>query len=533
MDGDPHGLWILGISVAALLLGPAIHLLARRAPPTMAALDNFVLVAVVGLVALEILPGALHLAGLSAFIVLLLGALGPALADGPLHRLSRGTHGAALALGIVGMAIHSFTDGLALASAHAAGNHSHALEAAVIAHQLPVAVAVWWLIVPIPRLGWPGATVAMIGLALATVLGFELADASLGALAPAWLGLLQALFAGFLLHVIAHRSHPVGALTDGHSHGDHGDHSRHSDHSHHSGHSRDSRDSRDSRPIRLAASLGGLVGLGLLGLIASDVNHGGHDPGEAHGVLPDIFRLAYAAAPPIVTALGLALLVGRPLRQSLLRRRSPAAQSQETRPLAGAPRRRGRRAHVGLVEQLDLAAPWFTIGLLLAATLGPFLGVSPLAQIPPVLQVLVLAVLGVPVHVFAPSATPLVALLVAAGLNPGAALAFMLSGPATELGALGRSSHVRARASMAVAFVLVLTAGLLIDLWLPAHPLLAPAGDLALFTLAALLLASLVRQTPQQFLRRLWQPDLAQDHGHDHDHDHDHEAHEHEHRGPP
>ena len=151
MQGDPHGLWILGISVAALLLGPAIHLLARRAPPTMAALDNFVLVAVVGLVALEILPGALELAGLPAFVVLLLGALGPALADGPLHRMSRGTHGAALALAVVGMAFHSFTDGVALASAHAAGGHSHALEAAVIAHQLPVAVAVWWLLVPIRR----------------------------------------------------------------------------------------------------------------------------------------------------------------------------------------------------------------------------------------------------------------------------------------------------------------------------------------------------------------------------------------------
>ena len=509
MDGDPHGLWILGISVAALLLGPAIHLLARRAPPTMAALDNFVLVAVVGLVALEILPGALHLAGLSAFVVLLLGALGPALADGPLHRLSRGTHGAALALAIVGMAIHSFTDGLALASAHAAGNHSHALEAAVIAHQLPVAVAVWWLIVPVRRLGWPGASVAMVGLGLATILGFELADASLAALAPAWLGLLQALFAGFLLHIIAHRSHPVGAA---------------------------------SRRTRLAASLGGLVGLGLLALIASDASHGpsgghGGHPGEGHGVLPDILQLARAAAPPIVAALALALSIGRPLRQSLLRRHPTASRSQEHRPEAGAPRRRGRRPHVGLAEQLDLAAPWFTIGLLTAATLGSFLGPTPLAQIPAVLQVLLLAVLGVPAHVFAPAVTPLVTLLVGAGLGPGAALAFMLSGPATELGALGRSSHVRARASMAFAFVLVLAAGLLIDLWLPVNRLSAPAGDIALVTLAALLLASLVRQTPQQFLRRLWHPDLGHDHDHDHDpgHDHDHgpgHDHDQDHPGP-
>ncbi len=500
MDGDPHGLWILGVSVAALVLGPAVHLLARRAPPTMAALDNFVLVAVVGLVALEILPGALELAGLPAFIVLLLGALGPALADGPLHRMSRGTHGAALALAVVGMTFHSFTDGVALASAHAAGSHSHALEAAVIAHQLPVAVAVWWLLVPIRRVGWPGATIAMLALGAATIAGFLLADASLGALAPAWLGLLQALFAGFLLHVIAHRSHPLGEAT---------------------------------RQTRLAASLGGLIGLGLIAAIASD---GGHGHGsEAHGVLPDLVHLARAAAPPLITALGLALLVGRPLRQSLLRRSPPAAQAQETRPDAGAPRRRGRRPHVGLVEQLDRAAPGFTIGLLLAATLQPFLGPSEVPVIPPVLQVLVLAVLGVPAHVFAPAATPLVGLLVAAGLGPGAALAFMLSGPATELGALGRRQRV-ARVSMAVAFVLVITVGLLVDLRLPVDLLPTSAEDIAVFTLAALLLASLVRQTPQQFLRRLWRPTdptaHAHDHGHDHNHDHDHD-HDHGHDHGP
>jgi len=139
--------------------------------------------------------------------------------------------------------------------------------------------------------------------------------------------------------------------------------------------------------------------------------------------------------------------------------------------------------------------------------------------IPPILQVLVLAVLGVPAHVFAPAATPLVALLVAAGLGPGAALAFMLSGPATELGALGRRRRVRARVSMAVAFVLVVTLGLLIDLRLPVHLLPAPAQHIALVTLAALLLASLVRQTPQQFLRRLWLPAAKlTTHGHDHDH---------------
>ncbi len=44
-----------------------------------------------------------------------------------------------------------------------------------------------------------------------------------------------------------------------------------------------------------------------------------------------------------------------------------------------------------------------------------------------------------------------------------------------------------------------------------------PTADLAALALAAVLLTSLVRQTPQQFLRRLWSPP-----GHRHSHEHEH-----------
>ena len=627
MGSDPHGLLILGVSVAALLVGPGIHRVARREPVTMAALDNFVLVAVVGLVFLEILPGALHLAGLPALLALLVGVLGPALADGPLHRAAHGTHRAALALAVLGMALHSFTDGLALASAHAAGSRSHALEVAVIAHQLPVAVAVWWLLSPAGPLR---ASAAMLLLGLATVLGFLLADQSLDALAPAWLGLLQGLFAGLLLHVIAHRTAPRSAL---------------------------------GARTRVAAGLGGLGGLGLLALLVRDAGHA-HDGDPLARVLLAALELARAAAPALLLALavaaGLAALapaagprlwtalargLARPAAdphrtyRELLRRGAPATaaltalvaaptlgldalllslpllgggltlaralaglllalalgrvvggladrrpvtpdmseapgpeghahsamseapgpggHARSARPEAAGPahvhaersahahdpanrsahahahgpardpdagpradlRARARAGLRAPLELLDARAPWLVFGLLLAATLEPWLAAGAVTAVPPALQVVLLAALGVPARLCAVGSTPLVAVLLARGLSPGAGLAFLLTGPATSLATAGLLARLHgprvARLQVAGVLALAVTFGLTLDLLAPdlAPPARAGrqacAADLALVALAGLCLVSFLRQTPQQFLRRLWTRDDA------------------------
>ena len=479
MVSDLHGLWILGVSVAALLVGPAIHRVARREPVTMAALDNFVLVVIVGLVTLEIFPAALTLAGPLALVALLLGALGPALADGPLHRASHGTHSAALTLAIVGVALHSITDGVALASAHAAGSDNHALEAAVIAHQLPVSVAVWWLLSPAGPLR---ATAAMIGLGLATVAGFVLADRLFAALDTAWLGALQALFAGFLLHVLAHRSGPV----DPHA-----------------------------PRARMAASFGGLVGVTLLAFLAFD-DHGHADEPLPH-MLAALASLARASAPALLAALALALLAA-------------LARPRDHRPAT-------------VIAALDRAAPWLTAGLLIAPsltshalTLPPALATAPLypqaaslpaSVLPPTFQICLLAVLAVPTHAYAPTLLPLVALLIPLGVDPGAALACILVGPAASA---SRSPRVR------VALVAAIVALALLADWTVVHtiPASGTLPDAAALALASLLLLSLARQTPQQFLRRLWSPPrpaprsggsvAADGHSHAHSHSHSHAA---------
>lgn len=619
--GDSHGLQILVISVAALLMGPLIHRLARRAQSTMVALDSFVLVAVVGLVLLEITPRALALAGWPAFVALALGLAGPAIAEGPLRLAAGGTHRAALALASIGMALHSFTDGLALAAAHADGEGSHGMEVAVIAHQLPVAVAVWWLLRPAGALA---ASAAMALLAAATVAGFLLADASLAVLDARWLGLFQAAVGGLLLHVVAHRSFGTAS----------------------------------GRGARVAAGLGALLGMLLLAALAHD-GHGDEDP--LVRTLAALHELARESAPALLLAYALAGLVaglvpeapvrwlrrGGPAGQSLrgmaiglplplcscgvvpvyrtlLDRGVPAAGAMAflvatpelgldavllSLPLLGEEMTLVRLVAAALVawvigwavggaadragsvppaspptsptetllgrvvaglrtgfgELVDTTAPWIAFGLLLAALIEPWIDPAALTAVPAAAQVAIFAVLGVPMYVCASGATPLVAALLAKGLSPGAALAFLLTGPATNATTFGLLTRLHGRAT-ALRFAAAMTGlaialGLLVDALLPG--LRGVAGvqhdhadgglfaDLALWALVGLFLASLARQGPQGFVAHLWGHDHAGEscseghgakdgcghahhdhHGHGHGHahaHHDHAHHDHEH----
>ena len=110
----------------------------------------------------------------------------------------------------------------------------------------------------------------------------------------------------------------------------------------------------------------------------------------------------------------------------------------------------------GLREVLDDTAPWILFGLLIAAAATPLLESGWLGNLPPVLDLAIFAVVGFPIYVCASSATPLVATLLATGLSPGAAVAFLITGPATNATTLGVLSGLHGRrAAMAFAGTMV------------------------------------------------------------------------------
>jgi hypothetical protein len=105
------------------------------------------------------------------------------------------------------------------------------------------------------------------------------------------------------------------------------------------------------------------------------------------------------------------------------------------------PDRRGwlwRALHFGFVEIFDDVILQLVIGFVLAGVIVawlPGLDLQNLVGTSPLLYVAMLLV-GVPVYVCATASTPLAAGLIAGGISPGAAMVFLLAGPATNIAGL-------------------------------------------------------------------------------------------------
>lgn len=571
---------LLMATLLALLCGPLLYVLARNRQPLLAFLDGFVLVSISGLVLLDVVPDALASGGYISLGFLLLGLLGPTLLEHLLTRARREAHLAALALAVTGLVVHALGDGAALSPA---GDTEGSLALAVAVHSVPVGLVVWWLIFPVFGWRLPTlALLAMCAGTLAGYgYGIELSSV-LGERAWAWLqaliagsilhvvfgrphleedagqlravppfeglGNLAALGALLALGGLHGMAEPSGFVT------------------------RFLGLALESAPALLAAYLiGGFISGELPAAWLRWLGRGGAGsqalrgmavglplPICSCGVLP-VYRslvqrgiplaagLAFLIATPEVgltalfvslpllgvemtllrigsaalLAVGVAWLLARSLRPVA----EPAAASAAAccaHPHPPAPARglRLRRAlHSGLVELVDGTAPWILAGLVIAALAAPYAEAVVWADWPDSAQVLLFALIGMPVYVCAAGATPLVAVLIAAGVSPGAAIAFLLTGPATNLATFGvlRQLH-GSRLSLSFALVTALGAvliGLGLNALLPATALTdltpvhgehaAPWQQASLLLLGLLFGASLLRKGGRAFLAELFE----------------------------
>lgn len=224
-----------------------------------------------------------------------------------------------------------------------------------------------------------------------------------------------------------------------------------------------------------------------------------------------VVRLIVAA----IVALLAALALGRVLR---LRSGLATPPVDDAAPLDRATRvKAGLR--FGLGELVDHTLPWVLVGLAVAAICQPLLAHAGLEALPAGLDVLIFALIGAPLYVCATGATPLAAVLIFAGVSPGAAIAFLLTGPATNVttfGVLARLHGKRGAALFGVGMLgLAVGAGLLVNLVVPTptlpplnlgaahHPSLIQMISLGL--LGLMLLASLFRQGPRGLIGQITQ----------------------------
>jgi len=92
----------------------------------------------------------------------------------------------------------------------------------------------------------------------------------------------------------------------------------------------------------------------------------------------------------------------------------------------------------GLVNMFEDLAKYFVVGFLIAGVLAVVLNEYDPARraLNSGWAPLVMLIAGIPMYVCASAATPMVAVLIAQGLSPGAALVFLLAGPATNAASL-------------------------------------------------------------------------------------------------
>ena len=226
----------------------------------------------------------------------------------------------------------------------------------------------------------------------------------------------------------------------------------------------------------------------------------------------------------LVSALALALIVGW-----VVGRLAGAVQPAHGDHSHGKPRLPAPQAIArGLFETWGHLAPWILLGLFATAFIEPWISIEWARSMPPWVQILVLSLAGMPTYICATAATPLAALLLVSGFSPGAVIAFLLTGPATNLTTFGalRRLHSTALASMFVVVALVATfaIGLCVNQFLaaPGPSEIAPRGEhghgslqiTSAFILLGMTLWVLFQEGPRRFLAQL-SPDTEQ-HTHDH-----------------
>ncbi len=575
--------FLLPLSILALAAGPLLFRLTSRSRGAIAALDGFVRVAVAGLLLVHVMPEAFALAGWSAALAFLGGMVVPLLIHRAMHG-SKGTGLIAeLGLAVAALGLHAFLDGAALVEHDEHGGlSSNMLAAAVILHRLPVGVGVWWLVRP--RYGRPAATAVLAALALATAAGSLFSDSALAGASSALLAGFQAFMVGALLHVvIGHTFQLKGGLQSGLERAWSGIGGLagfgllalfSALHGHAEGELAATPAlqafvelAAQSAPALLAASLtiwvtkalvpGTMVrffqgrtrfGQALRGTVA-----GLPLPICSCGVIP-MYRsliqartpapaaLAFLVAAPEVgwaaillslgllgpemtglrlagaalLALGVGVLVGGMAERR--RREQEPPPADEARPPLAERVRAGFRYGFGTV--MDDTAPWIVFGLLIAAILEPTLEADLLLGLPAGVDVLIATLIGLPLYVCASGSTPLVAVLLLKGLSPGAAVAFLLTGPATNVTTAGLLAQMHGK-RVAGAFALVMIAlavglGLATNAFLGGyqvaeamphhHEHIGPFKWLCLGLLTLAYLASLLRLGVPGFLGKVIRP---------------------------
>jgi len=206
--------YALIFSVLILIAAPILAHVVRRLPAIKAGLDGFVLLTVIGLIAMTLLPEALNHSGLWGLGIAITAFALPWIAEAMSHKSEEMTHRILMLVTALALVVHAASDGAILAYAKTA-NDGAFIGFGIILHRVGVAVAVWWLLRPV--LTTFGGIAVLAALGAMTVVGYMMV-----LFAGEWydvplIGYWQAFAAGSMFHVVMHplEDHDTKPTEDG------------------------------------------------------------------------------------------------------------------------------------------------------------------------------------------------------------------------------------------------------------------------------------------------------------------------------
>ncbi len=134
-----------------------------------------------------------------------------------------------------------------------------------------------------------------------------------------------------------------------------------------------------------------------------------------------------------------------------------------------------RAAHYAFIELLQDIAKWLVIGFLVAALIAVVLpdDFFSLFKGYGVVELLVILVASVPIYICATGSIPIAAVLLLKGVSPGAALVFLMAGPATNVATMTVLGKTMGRKSLVVYLATIIGGaiifGLLTNLLVPSE----------------------------------------------------------------
>jgi len=189
------------LSVIIIFIGPILFLFIKRENWLFDFIDGFNIIAITGLVILNILPELSKQYNLIVLPVALSGFLLPSIIEHYFVPVGKKAHLFTLCLGILGLLFHAFIDGAALIS----DDQNSLLPWAVIIHKLPVGLTLWLLLIDHLKKAKTFLFVSL--LAVMTCLGFIAGSNVLLIAGNSFTILFQAFVTGSLLHVVFHQGH--------------------------------------------------------------------------------------------------------------------------------------------------------------------------------------------------------------------------------------------------------------------------------------------------------------------------------------